>query len=267
MQQVQGHRPSLPAGYRIGLATSAAVLLHVLLLSGPPVVPDPADQASHPMQVQLVRPGAVATSPSARAATAPASERNPRFEVPETETLAPASEPVLSAASAVRHVSPEMSKPTSEPKSAPTSSSQATATPPQPVAASAPSPATSSGEPARSVPFPETAAIGPTLITDAPTEQLSFADSLALHISEQLAGMREPALQQINTLMSLEVELRLLANGALTGARLLNTTGSRRIDEAAYRGVLAASPYPRPPSPQGGSNRFEVTLIFTPNRL
>jgi protein TonB len=65
----------------------------------------------------------------------------------------------------------------------------------------------------------------------------------------------------------MEVELQLLGNGALTRARVLTSTGIERIDEAAYRAALAASPYPQPPNGGASRNRFEVELLFTPKRL
>jgi protein TonB len=65
----------------------------------------------------------------------------------------------------------------------------------------------------------------------------------------------------------MDVELQLLGNGALTRARILNSTGIEGIDAAAYRAALAASPYPEPPEDGREGNRFEVELVFTPKRL
>ncbi|MBW0148853.1 energy transducer TonB [Marinobacter sp. CAU 1620] len=63
------------------------------------------------------------------------------------------------------------------------------------------------------------------------------------------------------------MELELLKSGALTSARILKSTGFKRLDDAVYRAALAASPYPEPPSAKAGGNRFEVELIFAPKRF
>ncbi|GGC81237.1 hypothetical protein GCM10011362_32290 [Marinobacter halophilus] len=62
----------------------------------------------------------------------------------------------------------------------------------------------------------------------------------------------------------MELELRILANGALTRARVVKSTGLPGIDDAAYRAALTASPYPRPVGEN--TDRFEVKLVFTPKR-
>ena len=74
-----------------------------------------------------------------------------------------------------------------------------------------------------------------------------------------------PAIAQLSERVAMEIELQLLNNGALTRARVLKSTGLTRIDDAAYRASLAASPYPEPPA--GGQNRFEIELVFSPNRF
>ena len=58
-----------------------------------------------------------------------------------------------------------------------------------------------------------------------------------------------------------------MKNGTLTRARVTKSTGIKRIDEAAYRAALAASPYPEPPPNNESQDRFEVELVFSPKRL
>ena len=90
---------------------------------------------------------------------------------------------------------------------------------------------------------------------------------LAIHLARELEKLRVPALRDLTETVAMEVELQLLANGALTRAKVLSSTGIRTIDEAGYRAALAASPYPQPPKDGENRNRFEVELLFTPKRL
>ena len=101
-------------------------------------------------------------------------------------------------------------------------------------------------------------------ITDSPAERDPYLILLATHLAEQLDQQRVPAISQLGEQVSMELELTLLPNGALTRARVIRSTGIQRIDEAAYRAALAASPYPEPKGEE--SDRFEVKLVFTPKR-
>lgn len=228
MQQTEGPKHSLPAGYRIALAMSAAFLAHTLLLSGFPSPFQEPDDAHHRVSVELIAPGAV-TRPELPTATALANNRNPRFEVSplQTETKRSQSEPVAQTTSTM----------TSTPARA---GAQAPLVEPQPVATA-------------------------TRITESPDEQDPYLVKLAVHLGHELEKLREPAITQLSERRAMEIELQLLNNGALTRARVLKSTGLKRIDDAAYRASLAASPYPEPPV--GGQSRFEIELVFSPNRF
>ncbi len=106
-----------------------------------------------------------------------------------------------------------------------------------------------------------------TRVTESPGELDPYVVKLAVHLAHQLEELRVPAMRSLTDTVAMEVELRLLGNGALTRARVLKSTGIKTIDEAAYRAALAASPYPQPPKDGGSANRFEVELLFTPKRL
>lgn len=54
MQKTEGSKHSLPAGYRIVLAMSAAFLAHTLLLSGFPSPFQEPDDIRHRVSVELV---------------------------------------------------------------------------------------------------------------------------------------------------------------------------------------------------------------------
>lgn len=101
-------------------------------------------------------------------------------------------------------------------------------------------------------------------ISESPTEKDPYLIKLATHLAKKLEHQRVPAISELKKTVTMEIELRLMANGALTRARITESTGIQIIDEAAYRMALAASPYP---SPEGeDSDRFGVKLVFTPKQ-
>ncbi|MCK2149236.1 MULTISPECIES: TonB family protein [Marinobacter] len=252
MQQTDGAKHSLPAGYRIALAMSAAVLAHTLLLSGFPSPFEETDDARHRVSVELVAPGAV-TRPERPAATALANSRNPRFEVAplQTKTTPSRSEPALRSTS------------DSSVSTKPQAQASATSAPSKPAAGATASTASRAGEQATLVePRPVATT---TRITESPDEQDPYLIKLAVHLGHELEKLRVPAIAQLSERVAMEIELQLLNNGALTRAKVLKSTGLKRIDDAAYRASLAASPYPEPPV--GGQSRFEIELVFSPNRF
>ncbi len=254
MQESPGRLTQLPASYRIALALSSAVLAHTLLLAGLPALPEQPDPA-HRVRVELVSPGTAASRPATSpAVSSPADSRNPRFEIPPAT---PGSRPQRPSAEA-----PPTSPTRTHGRSAETETTVAErATPAAP--ASTDSAASRSGAPAQVAERPAPT----TQITETPDEQDPYLIRLALHLSEELERLRVPAIRQLTDKVAMEIELQLLGNGALTRARVLKSTGIERIDDAAYRASLAASPYPEPPADRQDQNRFEVELIFTPSRL
>ncbi len=254
MQQTEGPKHSLPASYRIALAMSAAFVAHTLLLSGLPSPFQEPDDARHRVSVELIAPGTV-TRPEGSAATVPANSRNPTFEVSplQTQTTRSQPEPVVQTTS------------TKTSTNAP--ATNAPRTPPAKTAAS--SPATAASKPARAGEPPPLVEPHPvataTRITESPDEQDPYLIKLAVHLGHELEKLRVPAIAQLSEPVAMEIELQLLTNGALTRARVVKSTGLARIDDAAYRASLAASPYPEPPV--GGQSRFEIELVFSPNRF
>ncbi len=241
MQESPGRLTQLPASYRIALALSTAVLAHTLLLAGLPALPEQPDPA-HRVRVELVSPGTAASRPATSPAVSPpADSRNPRFEIPPAT---PGSRP---------------QRPSTEaPPTSPTRTHGRSVETETTVAERA-TPATPAQVAERPAPT--------TQITETPDEQDPYLIRLALHLSEELERLRVPAIRQLTDKVAMEIELQLLGNGALTRARVLKSTGIERIDDAAYRASLAASPYPEPPANRPDQNRFEVELIFTPSRL
>ena len=257
MQKTEGSRHSLPAGYRIALAMSAAFLVHTLLLSSFPSPFEAPNDSRHRVSVELVAPGTV-TRPAHPDTTTPTNSHNPRFEVAPLQTEAKRSriEPVI-----------RTSGTSTLSNSANASATNAPSTPVAKTTASSPaitaSTSSRAGEQATKV---ETRPVATTTrITESPDEQDPYLVKLAVHLGHELEKLRVPAVAQLSERVAMEIELQLLDNGALTRARVLKSTGLTRIDDAAYRASLAASPYPEPPA--GGQSRFEIELVFSPNRF
>lgn len=242
---------ALPAAYRLGLAASLALFLHTLLLSGLPT-PMEEQTATHRESVrfELVPEGARETV--ANRSEAPSQNQDaPRIPPFEVDPPRPESPP-----------EPEIVT-TRQPKTvAPSEQANTSA-----MESEAAQPSTSASAGAEPKLSPETPEERVTRITESPAELDPYVVKLAIHLARQLEELRVPAMSDLTETAAMEVELQLLGNGALTRARVLKSTGIRRIDEAAYRAALAASPYPQPPNNGGSRNRFEVELLFTPKRL
>jgi protein TonB len=228
-----GSDNSLPAKYRIALALSIAFLIHTLLLSGAPsVVPDPPVRHRQQLNLELV---AAQSNPQTPASTS----------TPDNSASAP-EKPVLT-----------------------TSRSQ------QKTALTDPAKPATLSNPAREPPEFSSRTQMPanqrsenvTRITQSPTEQDPYLIKLAMHLATQLETMRIPAIRELARSSTMEMELQLLGNGALTRVKVIRSTGIEQIDRAAYRAALSASPYPEPPPDKGRKSRFEVKLVFAPSRL
>lgn len=254
MQQTEGPKHSLPAGYRIALAMSAAFMAHTLLLSGLPSPLQDSDDARHRVRVELIAPGTV-TRRERSAAPEPTNSRNPRFEpFPiQNETTGPQTDSVIQATSANNRTRAQ-------------ASSKNTLSTPIVEATAAANANTRShtGEQDTLLLEPRPIA-GSTRITESPNEQDPYLVELAVHLGHELEKSKVPAITQLSERVAMEIELQLLNNGALTRARVLKSTGLKRIDDAAFRASLAASPYPEPPDDD--QSRFEIELVFSPNRF
>ena len=242
---------ALPAAYRLGLAASLALFLHTLLLSG---ISTPMEEqtATHRESVrfELVPPGGRKTVANLSEIPSPNQDapRIPPFEIDAPRPESPP-EPETVTTRQPETVTPSEQSDTSTPKSEAAQSSTS---------------ASAGAEQERSS---ETREERVTRITESPAELDPYVVKLATHLARQLEELRVPAMRNLTETVAMEVELQLLGNGALTRARVLKSTGIGRIDEAAYRAALAASPYPQPPNNGGSRNRFEVELLFTPKRL
>lgn len=238
-----GSNNSLPATYRIALALSTAFLIHTLLLSGvPSIVKDPPVRHRQQLNLELVATKSNSKTPTAYTpdSAEKSVSRNPPFAVMPDNSVSRPAEPVLSTSQ-----KPDLAKPAtpSRPPSSPSTSGTRTQV----------------SQKGRSEEL--------TRITQSPTEQDPYLIKLAMHLATQLETLRIPAIKELTGSSTMELELQLLKNGALTRVRVITSTGIEQLDSAAYRAALSASPYPEPPPDQGGKSHFEVKLVFAPSRL
>lgn len=261
--------PRLAAPYRFALAGSIALLLHVLLLSGLRFHIDEPDMPHSRLTVRLLPIGAEPSEPSQPAppktSTTPPAPRHLDFKVPAAEP-APASPP-----DTVTATDSPVSRPDRESQQRPTQPATpepVTRTPPK-TAETAPTTASEDSK-AGAPPSDRVADAAPadvTRISQSPSEQDPYLVQLAVHLAHELERLKIPAIGQLSNKTRMEIELYLMKNGTLTRARVTKSTGIKRIDEAAYRAALAASPYPEPPPDNESQDRFEVELVFSPKRL
>ena len=253
--------PSIPVPYRLALALSLAVLVHTLLLAGLPSPFEEAREIRHRLVFKLSppasQPGAAALAgPTAAELTDESQElRHQDFHVDPNLPVITTSDspsrttprPVLerSAAPAPQNQRPSPAEATGD-KTPPTQTSadsaETTVLPAEPATEQAPS----------------------QQVATMPIQHDPYLARLASHLAETLEQRRVPAISKLNETVTMELELRILPNGALTDARVVKSTGVPGIDDAAYRAALAASPYPEPEGER--SDRFEVKLVFAPKR-
>jgi len=232
--------------HRLFPALVAAILVHIAVFSGWPSLRQPAPERhsaihlqlqapSRPADRQLPRPRATGTAASAPDHPAPATV------LPATPTsLRKTPRPQPSAVSLLQH----------PPQSLPTPAHQGQIRETRPSADSPLATRTTLEQ-----------------ITLAPAEQDPYQIKLATHLARELEQINLPALSDLPRPVTMEIELQLMTNGALTRARILKPTGIRAIDDSAYQASLAASPYPEPPATESMLNRFGVTLVFSPKRI
>ncbi|MBJ6138303.1 energy transducer TonB [Marinobacter litoralis] len=245
LQSDSGPAKSVPASYRIGLALSFALLSHILLLAGLAFPSLETQDFSHRLVFTLSSPN---SPPSVQSTPAP-SEQQP---LRHTEfSVAPH-----------REQPPQSTVRTEQTKTSNASKRQDALQQPSNTRAVTAETATAQSSQLNTSRHES----GETIqrITRSTSEQDPYLIKLAVHLAEELQKLRVPAISQLNETKEMTLELRILANGALTRAQVKETTGIANIDRAAYRAALSASPYPKPVGET--SDRFDVKLVFTPKR-
>ena len=232
------HRP--PGHYRIFPALVAAALIHFVAFSGWSPPPQPALDLRPTVHLELQVTSRTSGSP----------EPQPHGATTDPPPAQPV-QPLIPAS----------------PRKTPG---------PQPSVGARPQPPQAAPEPTAQSPGRETRLPADTAktsrqtlqqITRTSAEQDPYRIKLAAHLAREMEQRSLPALRGLSRPVTMEIELQLMANGALTRARILKPTGIRAIDDTAYRASLAASPYPEPPATESMLNRFEVTLVFSPKRI
>lgn len=245
----------IPAKYRIALAVSLALFLHSLLGALIALnLPDQPAQDTSELSFILVPAGANASKASP--ASAPASDNEPEPDerrrgrlTPPVKTLPlPTPAPAETASHPGSAEAPSEDKPSEAP--APASKEAA------PSIAGMPSPVVGEDE-------AEVTEVGPDeeKATDYETE-------LARKISAELgrASVHLPSASARKQLKPIELEVQLMANGALIDARITDTSGNQGLDQSAVRAALRASPYPEPPEEdRSGALRYQVRFLVEPD--
>ncbi|WP_372964796.1 TonB family protein [Marinobacter sp.] len=250
-QSEQDRASSIPVSYRIALALSLALMAHIILLAGFPSPLQEARELSQRLAFKLSSPPAQPSAASAPASESQADPRNPEFNVepwpPQVVTKTPQAP-----------ANPEQPRQTE-------SRAQKTPEIQQPRPEAAPRPTASDSE--QSMPSEPTEHLATEKIqriTESPAERDPYLVKLAVHLAEELEKLRVPAMSELQGTAAMTLELKILPNGALTRARVKESTGINNIDQAAYRAALSASPYPKPEGEE--TDRFDVKLVFTPKR-
>ncbi|GGE68143.1 hypothetical protein GCM10011533_20610 [Streptosporangium jomthongense] len=258
-----GSNNSLPAKYRIALALSTALLIHTLLLSGiPSLVQDAPVRHREQLTLELV------ATTTTQATPAPDSSRqNPEPDpatnaVPDNSNPEPIKPDILASQSQQKTGHQDFK--TRENARA---SEQTEKTGPAEAALASPASSSPPVSGARGQVAEKENTGELTRITQSSSEQDPYLAKLAIHLANQLDAQRIPAIRDLRDSSTMELELQLLSNGALTRVRVIRSTGIAQIDRAAYRAALAASPYPQPPPGKPDNSHFEVKLVFAPSRL
>ncbi|MFL1454557.1 TonB family protein [Marinobacter sp. GN3S48] len=255
-----GRTTSLPARYRIALAISLALFLHTAGLSAIPSLLERTEQPTPTMTVTLVAPGSqpapeAAASSGEKPAEQPQEPRDASVPQQDSKTAHP-DQPEAPSQSATPRVTPAPEPASAAPAAGASQAEAANQSPPS-LTAAAGAAATSPTETPRQI----------RQVTESPKKTDAYVVSLATRIARELRRNGVSMLRELSSPVTLEVELHLLGNGALTRANVSRSSGVKGIDGAAYRAALAASPYPEPPGKEEGQQRYRVELVFSPERL
>lgn len=253
-----GEDTGLPGTYRITLALSVALLLHTLLMATFPF--DLPEHNNNPVtvSVQLVPSG---SAPSA--ADTPAQTHSPVRATPFRIEDTPATRPSRDIPTTKRRQPRAVPEPA--PEKVPTAdTSSRSQSQPQPEQQSEPSRPTRASTPSmagKPSSQEKESEQEQALRSDAPSEESSYLSLLAQTIGRKAKIPKLDNFEKGQEL-GIELELNLMANGALVGARITRSSGNDSLDRRVYRAALAASPYPEPPSSGSGQQRFRVEVRY-----
>ncbi len=265
-----GNGPSLPEKYRITLALSFALLVHTLAMSVLPFNPPEIQYHPRTVKVEITPRG---SQPSAEAVTAAQQERPMAepFTVEEQPTdissLLPLKRPAVDSQKAPT-AEPEAISDSSEPLSEPV----APVTPPQTAQPAIPQSISSVASVAGDQTSQTKAIAQEETIEKRSTKEESpeevYLGQLAARIGEKGKRYLTKIRQHLATTgdaekrIAVKLELKLIPNGTLVGAKIIEDSGYPEVDQEMYRAALLASPYPEPPDTSSGAQKFVVELFY-----
>ena len=98
-------------------------------------------------------------------------------------------------------------------------------------------------------------------------EAPSYTNQLAIKISEEMgrASTQVPVGEARFKAGKVQLQLRLLANGALVNAEIIESSGFEGVDRSYLTAALRASPYPRPPEADRSDGfQYRVNFFYKP---
>lgn len=246
-------QPRLPSSYRLVLAISLALFAHSLVGAGVVLLlPDPSRPDQIKLEITLVAPGnraSQANQPASRTSQLPISRQ---IRPEEIRTTAPS------------HASAQEPEKREVPPKKP-GEKQPERPPPPRVAKAQAAEAASQGRPSP-IEGGETAEVSQIAKLDRPTA-LPYVQQLATKIAAEMArsGVALPKGADRFRAETVKLDLRLLGNGALVNAEIVESSGNERLDQSYLRAALRASPFARPPdSDRSGGFRYQVKLLYEP---
>jgi protein TonB len=241
-----GKDSGLPEPYRITLAISIALLAHTLLMATFPF--DLPEHHHNPVtvSVQLTPQGSQPAVESTPSSTSSPVRATP-FTIENQATQPIRTVPTTS--------SPQ---PRVAPEEQPESFSETEAKPSTSADAAASTSNMAGEKPVRKKDTEQEL----TLRSEQPTEESTYRSLLVQTIARRA---KIPGLDDFDKgeVLKVELELNLMSNGALVGAKITGPSGNDGLDQRVYRAALAASPYPEPPGTNSRQQRFRVEVIYT----
>lgn len=254
-----GSVTGLPGKYRITLAISVALLLHTLVMSALPFTAPETESHRRTVRVELVSPGSLPSPKNTASAATQTRENEPARSALDTINPQAATQPDIVTLGSTRNQDSASGGPS---QSAPRARA-----PDQASVQSAPSRASTASAAGTPETTAETKPEPVTQISRSPQQTDPYLASLAARVGKELDKRPVPSSHRVAEPVTMELELQLMNSGALTSAKVIQSTGFQEIDKAVYQAALLASPYPEPPEDYSGRKRFRVELIFTPERL
>lgn len=245
-------RYSLPASYRLALALSFALVAHTLAVSVIQHLFDLPERKPRNLAITLIQAGD--DQPVASDISRPAIPDSRSANATPKTSRTPEQLTTIKAARDVVAPEPESSTSSIQPPAP----AQPTAAAAKPSTEGHPSPHTSSQR---------------TNISQLSSQQIepenSYVTALERQIGQELSKWPVPSSHSIEQIVSMEIELHLLGNGAVRGVDVKRSTGIAPLDQSAVRAAMLASPYPEPPrsDKRSGDLRFRVEIKFSPERI